>query len=280
MTEFAFITTCKGRLHHLQQTLPLLAAQQDSEVIVVDYGCPQKTGNWVEAHYPAVKVVRVTDDEGFSLARARNAGARASSAPWLIFIDADMRLEGGLLTWLRTRLEPGKYFQAGITTTLDIFGTVVCHRSDFNRVEGYDEILRGWGMEDNDFYRRLRENGCRKEVFPGEFLSPIPHGEEERTQFSPYRNRWVSHTIAALYLQMKYDIASLTVSKPDKERREKLYAHARQNVLRIVNQGENADPRVLLFLGDHAGVPAVHPIWGIDRVLVYTLDPINPRMDA
>jgi hypothetical protein len=141
-------------------------------------------------------------------------------------------------------------------------------------------MLRGWGMEDNDFYRRLRESGCRQEVFPGEFLDAIPHGEAERTQFSPYRNRWVSHTIAALYLQMKYDMESLLQEKPGKETRQKLYEHARQNVLRIVRQGNSADPRVLLFLGDHPGVPSVHPIWGIDRALVYTLHHLKQGDEA
>jgi len=70
MHEFAFVTTCKGRLHHLQQTLPLIAAQAPDEIVVVDYGCPQNSGDWVEAHFPGVKVVRTTDDPGFCLPRA------------------------------------------------------------------------------------------------------------------------------------------------------------------------------------------------------------------
>lgn len=275
MTDFSFITTCKGRLQHLQQTLPLLVQQENSEVVVVDYSCPQKTGDWVEQHHPQVKLIRVTDDEGFCLARARNLGAQASSAPWLIFIDADIRLTGDLLPWLQSRLEPGTYYRAGVTT-LDNFGTVACHRDDFARIGGYDEILRGWGMEDNDFYYRLRASGCKQQIFPGEFLDAIPHDDEARTQFSPYKNRWVSQAIAYLYLQMKYDLESLTPQKPGQEMNQKLYEHARQYVQRTLQQGKNAGLNVRLTLGPHPGVPGVNPIWRVQRELVYTLQPI-PR---
>ncbi len=41
--KFSIITTCKGRLEHLKQTLPAMLAQKDSEVIVVDYSCPHGT---------------------------------------------------------------------------------------------------------------------------------------------------------------------------------------------------------------------------------------------
>ena len=56
MPLMSAIVTCKGRLEHLKQTLPLLMAMPDSEVIVVDYDCPDRSGDWVRAEHPgAVK---------------------------------------------------------------------------------------------------------------------------------------------------------------------------------------------------------------------------------
>jgi glycosyltransferase involved in cell wall biosynthesis len=275
--EFTFITTCKGRLHHLQQTLPLTAGQPNSETIVVDYNCPQKTGDWVEQHYPQVKVVRVTDDEGFLKSRALNLAVQASRTPWLVFIDADILLVGDLLGWLRPRLAPGNFFRPEIEfESMDKFGTFACHRDDFLNAGGYDELLRGWGMEDNDMYYRLRLNGCKQNFYPAGFIKPIPHGDEERTQFSPYRNRWVSHMIASLYVQMKYDLHALLPERDSSEFHEKLYEHAKMNVLRIIRQGANADLRVPLPLGDHPGMPCMNPFWGIERKMVYTLSPRAP----
>jgi glycosyltransferase involved in cell wall biosynthesis len=277
MNTFAFITTCKGRLQHLQQTLPLTAKQENSECIVVDYNCPQKTGDWVAQHYPQVKVVRVTDDEGFNKPRALNLGVREASAEWLVFIDADIRLAGDLLAWLTPQLARGNFYRAALTREkMDNFGTFACHRDDFAKTGGYDELLRGWGMEDNDMYYRLRATGCQQHFFPSHFLDPISHSDEQRTQFSPYKNRWVSHMIGSLYVQMKYDMESLQPELATKETHEKLYEHARQNVLRIINQGPNADMTVSLILGDHPGMPSQSPVWGVDRRLVYTLNPRQP----
>jgi glycosyltransferase involved in cell wall biosynthesis len=38
MAMMTLITTCKNRLAHLKETLPLMMTQSFSEVIVVDYG--------------------------------------------------------------------------------------------------------------------------------------------------------------------------------------------------------------------------------------------------
>ena len=82
VTTLCFVTTCKGRLDHLKQTLPLMAAVEDARCVVVDYGCPQGSGRWVQEHFPQVQVEFVTDDDEFCLARARNIGAKAVTSPW------------------------------------------------------------------------------------------------------------------------------------------------------------------------------------------------------
>lgn len=269
---FSFITTCKGRLHHLQQTLPLLAAQKDSEVIVVDYGCPQQTGDWVEQHYPQVKVVRMTDDSGFRITRARNAGARASKAPWLIFIDADIRLVGDLPAWLKSRLAPGKYFWPN-GDNFNLYGTCACYRKDFEGIGGYDEVLVGWGREDKDLYYRLVLAGCEQILFPENLLYAIEHGDEERTQFSPYKNKLVSQIISSLYLEMKYDLSSLGPEQVPLERRKQLYEQARNTILNGISQNPNANMVTQLMLGPIGGPAAANPLFKIERKLVYLVKP-------
>jgi hypothetical protein len=241
-------------------------------VVVVDYNCPQKTGDWVKLNHHGVRVVRVTDDKGFRLARARNLGAKASTAPWLIFIDADILLIGDLLSWLRPHLKPGRFFRSG-SHDHNHFGTFVCHRSDFEQNGGYDELLVGWGREDTDLYYRLGLAGCEETFFPGSLIAAIQHSNQERTQFFPYKNRWVSHLISSLYLQMKYDLQALLPDRDNHETHVQLYEHARNHVLRIIRQGAKADMRVPLTLRDR---PGINPLFGIERRLVYTLTPRRP----
>lgn len=76
MKQIAIVMTCKGRLHHVKQTLPLILEQDPDEMVFVEYGCPQNAGNWVAEHHPGIKVIYVNDDPGLCVSRARNMGAR------------------------------------------------------------------------------------------------------------------------------------------------------------------------------------------------------------
>ena len=105
MPKFSLIVTCKGRLMHLRQTLPLFCALSDTEVIVVDYGCPDRSGDWVAAHHPAVKVVRIDDDPGFNPSRARNIAARDCQSDYLLFVDADIKVRPGARIGLKLPVE-------------------------------------------------------------------------------------------------------------------------------------------------------------------------------
>src|SRR5437762_7944 len=92
MSDLCLITTCMGRLAHLQQSLGAAAAQSGCSCVLVDYSCPERCGDWAQQHHPTVKVVRVANQTQFSPSRARNAAMAAADAPWLCFFDADVIL--------------------------------------------------------------------------------------------------------------------------------------------------------------------------------------------
>lgn len=158
-----------------------MIAQGAHEVIVVDYDCPEGTGDWVEAHHPGVKVVRAVDRIGFCLSRARNIGIAASEAEWICVLDADSLPTEGWLAWLDEEIGKGDYaIIASKSKQPQSSGVVVFRRSDFELTGGYDEAIRGWGGEDLDFSSRLRALGLRPVVFPNELLGVIPHGHDIR----------------------------------------------------------------------------------------------------
>ncbi len=81
-----------------------MVGQGANEVIVVDYSCPQGTGEFVREYFPAVRVVSVTGEEHFSNWKARNAGASIASSDVLVFVDADTLLAEGAIAWLSENL--------------------------------------------------------------------------------------------------------------------------------------------------------------------------------
>ena len=227
----AFVTVSKGRLPDIGQTLPLLAAQAPDELVVVDYGCPEGTGDWVEANVPSAKVVRVTDDPDFCLPRARNLGAAATQSPWLCFIDADVIAQPRFVDWLRDNVHPACFYRAARVDgerDLETWGTCACSRVAFDRIEGYDETFRGWGGEDSDLYRRLTFIGRAEVSYPARFVAPIRHADDQRTRFHAVKSRELQLIINQAYSLAKYQMMVA------REMRRQPPAHSRIKLMRIV----------------------------------------------
>lgn len=206
MKKITFITTCKGRLHHVQQTLPTLAKIPQVDIVFVDYGCPQKSGEWVARHFPEVQVVSVTDDAGFCLPRARNLGAEKAQTPWLFFIDADMGVKPELGAWLAQPLLPGTMYRSSLENGIrqvDTWGSFICQQDLFKKVGGYDEAFRGWGGEDIDLYRRLTEMGVSAAEYPVGYLDAISHDDAQRVAFQEVKDMVLNHVINETYMAAK-----------------------------------------------------------------------------
>jgi glycosyltransferase involved in cell wall biosynthesis len=217
MNSVAFVTTSKGRLHHVKQTLPLIAAQNPDEIIVVDYGCPDGTSAWVKCNFPAVKVVRVNDDPGFCLSRARNIGAARSLSELICFIDADIKIGAGLIPWIKTSARSDAVYRAGLVNgrpNFETFGTAIIPRKIFVSIGGYDEVFRGWGGEDTDIYNRLRMSGVPSLAYLPTFVSPISHGDDERTKFSALPGKPLNFLVNRAYMKAKYQVMAMNNMRP------------------------------------------------------------------
>jgi glycosyltransferase involved in cell wall biosynthesis len=219
-----------GRLHHLRQSLPLLASQPRVRCIVVDYGCPDDAGGWVEQNHPQVLVVRAVGVGGFNISKARNLGALHATTPWLCFMDADTLVDADFHRHAGAALAAGHFFLAD-PCPLGLTGLVVCRRDDFSGIGGYDELFSGWGCEDLDLYARLALSGRKQGSFPGDALRVIAHDDSERMRHYETTDRLHSLRINGMYFQIKTDLARLTevVELPLVDRRE-IYARVRQLV--------------------------------------------------
>ena len=272
MPGLSIITTCKGRLAHLQQTLPLMLAQGgDCQVIVVDFDCPDDTADWVGANHPEVRVVKVHGEPLFCLSRARNLGARQASGEWLAFVDADIRLNPGYSRGVKPLLKIGHYFRP-TPINLDTWGNVICRRSDFEAIGGYDEVIRGWGSEDDDFYLRLELLGNKAASFPEELVEAIGHDSAERVRFSDVPDRWVTHRAHTLYCHIKFDLMKVSGQLVlPLDTRVAIYEEVRRTIVADASRGASAS-RITIHLPTELRMP----IWGwtIRRQWTFDLEQI------
>lgn len=108
-------------------------------------------------------------------------------AEWSIrFIDMDVCIEAGLVSWMRVHLDPGRFDRASLHDGVryhETWGPAICHRMAFAPVGGYDEMFRGLGGENDDLYRRLAMMGIYHSEYPSRFISPIRHEDTERFAF-------------------------------------------------------------------------------------------------
>jgi hypothetical protein len=245
--SFSIITACKGRLDHLKRTLPRMVAQGAAEVIVVDYSCPESTGDYVEKNFPSVRVVRVEGEAGFSNWKARNRGAEAATSDVLIFCDADTILAEDAVAKISAALPPRTYgfFSRGATLHFNrsglrigdnqLRGFHVIPARAFRALGGYDELFEGYAAGgDTDLEDRLLMRGLKgHELGDGIVEDIIEHDTAARVTFhkDPIP---VSYAAGLLYRRLK--IAALRlINRPnlDPKVRRELYQAAKKAAAEI-----------------------------------------------
>ncbi len=179
------VTTCMGRREHLELTLPMMLAEFE-RVIVVDWSCPQASGDWAEKE--GAYVVRCPGEKFFSICKARNLGAKFVDSQYVCFVDADVmvlpdaRLEIERLVNLSTMVLASR--NEDNTDVHCLGGFVALEMSQFLAVGGYDETLRGYALEDVHLRSRLLlERGVLpKRLSPGA-LAVLRHSNELRGRY-------------------------------------------------------------------------------------------------
>jgi glycosyltransferase involved in cell wall biosynthesis len=215
--EIALLVSSYQRPRHLQRALFSIAAQRDvagqMEVVVTDDGSTDETPQVVEAFARSVDFpVRFTTHphSTFQLSRCRNEGVRASTAPYLLFLDGDCLLPPDHVAIQLQRRRPnvvrtGNFVRLDQAASERIDEQAICSgefmrwaptveirkmrnkgrrsivyqwlrhptkprlignnigiwRTDYQRINGFDENFEGWGWEDDDLGQRLRRAGVR-----------------------------------------------------------------------------------------------------------------------
>jgi glycosyltransferase involved in cell wall biosynthesis len=231
--KLSIVVPCKGRLQYLRRSLPTFIEQSESEVIVVDGDCPDKTGGWVTTNFPAVRVVALTGAPYFNLSRARNVGAREARASWILFCDADNLLASSYSAELFSRVSPGSFLRTLRETRFGIRThnvPLACETHTFWSLGGFDDAFQGWGVEDREFVDRLTRSGIREVLFPAHLVATLPHGNAERSGFYEHEME-VSMAINNYYCQIKQRYFETTGRWFSDEQRHSTYEAVERAVL-------------------------------------------------
>ncbi|MCP5103037.1 MAG: glycosyltransferase [bacterium] len=120
--KISLVTTCKGRLDYLKESLlTWLAIDYDNfDIVVVDYDCPDRTENFItrnrerllkNSRASGIHVVKVNNRPVFNLCDARNTGIDFADSELIVMIDADVHTaDKNILNFIHRRYSDGVVF--------------------------------------------------------------------------------------------------------------------------------------------------------------------------
>ena len=201
LPTIAFCITCKGRLNHLQTTLPKnisdAATYPFSKFVVVDYGCKEGTASYLNETYPELiesgrlTVYQFPTEEPFHMAHAKNLAHRCGiqeGADILVNLDADNYTGPEFAEYIvgQFHLRPHGVLNGRRTQPRGVNGRIVVSRSAFLTAGGYDEKYNTWSPDDEDFKTRLMRLGYTCRAIDMQYLDAIKHGDKLR--FREYKH--------------------------------------------------------------------------------------------
>jgi len=190
MLKLSYCITCMGRLHHLKRTLPAnIAANRDFNVefVVLDYNSRDGLGEWIRKRHSADiecgKLIYARTDEpsGFHQAHAKNLSHRLATGDILCNLDADNYATSQFTEYLLDLFSSRERVVTRGQSGEGFFGRIALPKFWFYRMGGYDEeLVPGYGNEDNDAYERGSALGLASLILPEKFAKVIAHSDEER----------------------------------------------------------------------------------------------------
>jgi hypothetical protein len=196
--KISFCITCKGRLHHLRETLPLNIQTnrefEGVEFVLLNYSSPDPLDEWVkqelvpEINSGTVIYFKATGYEFYFPAHAKNVAHRLARGEIVCNLDADNFTGENFAGYLyRLFQENNDIFVRPLGSHgAGASGRIAIRKKHFEILGGYDERFQmGWGFEDKDFILRAQAMGLKWEIIPGDspYARVITHDDLERTQY-------------------------------------------------------------------------------------------------
>ncbi|HYD83135.1 MAG TPA: glycosyltransferase family 2 protein, partial [Opitutus sp.] len=180
---FTLVTACMNREQHLRKTLhSWLKLPQIAEVVIVDWSNNRPLDS-LRAVDERVKIVRVEGEPRWILSYAYNVGVVHATQPLILKCDADCIPRPEVVACIpeASCFYAGNWRSGRPVGKPSVNGQTIFLKSHFEAVNGYSEVIRTYGRDDEDFYDRLIAAGFERREIAPDLLDFLDHSDAERT---------------------------------------------------------------------------------------------------
>lgn len=199
--SISFCVVCMNRLHQLKQTLlQNIIDNKDYpqlEFIVLDYNSKDGMEDWIKENFSEyidngrLIYYKTTDPNSWSPSHSKNLAFKLATGDIVCSIWADYYTGSGFADYVNQNyqrdnnivLTPIDFYKTkkNYNPPGDVLGKVCVNRSDFLKIEGFDERMNRHGFEDYDFINRLEMIGVKRVLIEDfTYLKYISHDNNER----------------------------------------------------------------------------------------------------
>ncbi|OQD42714.1 hypothetical protein BUL40_09335 [Croceivirga radicis] len=207
--KISFCTVCMNRLSFLKQTLPKNIEDNLSygnvEFVVLNYNSKDGMDEWIRREMKdymdsgVLKYIWTRKPKYFLMSHSKNVAHKNASGDIVCNVDADNFIGRGFAEYINTSfLENANVYMAGDILTSDKggFGRICMTKSDFVKLQGYDENMKGYGFEDHDMRNRLELLGRKVKIINKAHLTTLEHDDILRLENEPN-----THHIKEIYFK-------------------------------------------------------------------------------
>lgn len=191
--KVSFCITCKGRRHNLEVTMRRNLGDNPEpwvEFVILDYSSDDGLEGWVKSEFKAemasgrVVYCAARGIQYYDMSHAKNTAHKLGSGEILCNLDSDNFTGPGFARFLVKKFEDGAGFVASNEPN-GSHGRIAIRRAEFYASGGYDEALKGYGWDDNDFRERITRRGNKGVFMPKQFCQTIDEGADRTEFYSP-----------------------------------------------------------------------------------------------
>lgn len=193
-SRISLCTAVMNRLPHIQQTLIKNIMDNINypfcEFVVLDYNSNDGLEDWLKSKCKLflstgrLRYYRTEQPKYWHMSHAKNCVHKLATGKILCNVDADNFIGRDFVTYLNSifSIKKNIVICGDWQISKGSNGRIAVHKQLFEIAGGYDEKFMGWGVEEEDFTRRLKMLGCDKLIFPEKYLTSLDHSDQLRLE--------------------------------------------------------------------------------------------------